>query len=273
MRKFLLAFAILNTILANAIPLRSKLVILDGKQYPYSMGIDGFVLGFTQVYSPDEAIAMFGEIGEHGAMVLATKEFAATHSQEEMCSINGVVQLSITERTMDILRIINRHFTYLGIPLLLLIFAVASLFIGYDGNNQQCKKNNNSASLGKRAVECLIDSLLFLFPTIYYCYLCMVYWPFVVGPFYAPFLYVLFVFCIIRFSYYYFFELFFARTPGKFICRTQVVSNSTTLWAKSIAIRSLCRFIPFNEYSFLYNINRRCFWHDTLSETKVNNTK
>lgn len=74
---------------------------------------------------------------------------------------------------------------------------------------------------------------------------------------------------IILFLYYFIFEILFRKTLGKFITGLIVVSvNDTSLTAKDLFIRTLCRFIPFNFLSFLFTSNQQ-FWHDNISNTAV----
>ena len=68
-------------------------------------------------------------------------------------------------------------------------------------------------------------------------------------------------------SYYVIFEHVFGKTPGKFITRTHVATESgqrPTL--QNIIGRSLCRLIPFDNFSFLFSSTG---WHDSISKTCV----
>ncbi|WP_293870651.1 RDD family protein [Flavobacterium sp.] len=68
--------------------------------------------------------------------------------------------------------------------------------------------------------------------------------------------------------YYNFFEIFFAKTFGKFITQTVVVDiNGDKPHHETILIRSLCRLIPFEILSFITMPARG--WHDSLSKTYV----
>lgn len=72
----------------------------------------------------------------------------------------------------------------------------------------------------------------------------------------------------ISFMFYTFFELIFKKTPAKFITRTHVVSDDgSTPSILQIATRSLCRLIPLEEISFLFNEYQG--WHDRFSNTVV----
>lgn len=65
-------------------------------------------------------------------------------------------------------------------------------------------------------------------------------------------------------------EFIFGRTMGKFITKTKV----TTLDGKKpsfkvIFIRTLCRFIPFEAFSFFGGNGKPRGWHDRISNSKV----
>ena len=58
------------------------------------------------------------------------------------------------------------------------------------------------------------------------------------------------------------------RTIAKYITQTKVVmEDGTTPKASDIVLRSLCRLIPFNVFSFLGAEGRG--WHDSISNTYV----
>jgi uncharacterized RDD family membrane protein YckC len=73
---------------------------------------------------------------------------------------------------------------------------------------------------------------------------------------------------IVLSGYYIFFEGVFGQTPGKMITGTKVVTeNGEKPTIEMIMTRTLCRFIPFEAFSFL-NSNA-IGWHDSLSKTRV----
>ncbi len=75
--------------------------------------------------------------------------------------------------------------------------------------------------------------------------------------------------CVTLF-YYNVFEIFSARTIGKFITQTIVVDeNGEKPNHERILVRSLCRLIPFEMFSFLGMPARG--WHDSISKTYVVN--
>ena len=68
--------------------------------------------------------------------------------------------------------------------------------------------------------------------------------------------------------YFTLFEYKKGQTLGKLITRTKVVTiNGNAPNFPAILIRTLCRFIPLEAFSFL--ISNKSGWHDNLSNTKV----
>lgn len=73
---------------------------------------------------------------------------------------------------------------------------------------------------------------------------------------------------IVTFLYYYLTEQYFSRTIAKLITHTIVVNaDGSKPSAKSFFIRTCCRFIPFEVFSF-FGISSRG-WHDVFSKTYV----
>lgn len=77
------------------------------------------------------------------------------------------------------------------------------------------------------------------------------------------------------FLYYFICEYLWSKTLGKKICGTKVATlDGSKPSAKTVAIRTLCRIIPFNFISFFFtdrdeNGNKTRMWHDILSHTRV----
>ena len=70
--------------------------------------------------------------------------------------------------------------------------------------------------------------------------------------------------------YYSLFETLTGRTPAKYITKTKVINQEGEKPDfYTIFIRSLCRFIPFDALSFL--LSEDSGWHDRLSKTRVVN--
>lgn len=68
--------------------------------------------------------------------------------------------------------------------------------------------------------------------------------------------------------YYTTFEALTGRTIAKYITKTKVINeNGEKPDFKTIFLRSLCRFIPFEAFSFLGSDNSG--WHDKFTKTKV----
>jgi uncharacterized RDD family membrane protein YckC len=77
-----------------------------------------------------------------------------------------------------------------------------------------------------------------------------------------------FSYFIIAGFYYYLTELYFARSIAKFLTQTYVIlKDGSKPKYNSILKRTLCRFIPFEIFSFLGDTARG--WHDSMSETYV----
>lgn len=68
--------------------------------------------------------------------------------------------------------------------------------------------------------------------------------------------------------YYTTFESLTGRSLGKYITKTKVVTeDGEKPEFRTILIRSLCRYVPFNAFSFLNS--EASGWHDQWSKTKV----
>lgn len=73
---------------------------------------------------------------------------------------------------------------------------------------------------------------------------------------------------IVAFLYYYLTEQYFSRTIAKLITHTLVVNaDGSKPTARMFFLRSCCRFIPFEAFSFLGIVPRG--WHDSFSKTYV----
>jgi uncharacterized RDD family membrane protein YckC len=70
--------------------------------------------------------------------------------------------------------------------------------------------------------------------------------------------------------YYIIFEVTTGRSIAKYITKTKVVTEIGEKPAfNMILVRTICRFIPFEVISILFN-DGSC-WHDSISKTKVGN--
>ena len=68
--------------------------------------------------------------------------------------------------------------------------------------------------------------------------------------------------------YYFIFEILSQKTLGKYVTNTKVVMyNGDVPTPKVVLIRTLCRLIPFDAFSFLGTKGKG--WHDSISKTYV----
>lgn len=71
-------------------------------------------------------------------------------------------------------------------------------------------------------------------------------------------------------GFYLFFEGIWGKTPGKFVLGTMVLTGAGKRPSFNVVmIRTLCRFIPLEQLSFLGDEG----WHDMISDTKVVRTR
>jgi uncharacterized RDD family membrane protein YckC len=78
------------------------------------------------------------------------------------------------------------------------------------------------------------------------------------------------LFLVFYLLYFTLFELYTGKTIGKFITKTHVVTEEgEKLDFKTAFVRSLCRIIPFDAFSYLGG--KAVGWHDTISKTRVIN--
>jgi hypothetical protein len=80
----------------------------------------------------------------------------------------------------------------------------------------------------------------------------------------VPFMILLLVF-LNFFLYFFLSEVVFRQTLGKMITRSCVVTNGIEFSNGRMFLRTLCRLIPFDRFSFLFGAN----WHDRASSTAV----
>ena len=73
---------------------------------------------------------------------------------------------------------------------------------------------------------------------------------------------------VVILGYYAVMEAAFGRTVGKFVTGTKVItSDGGKPTPGQSVLRTLCRLIPFEPFSFLGSANRG--WHDSLTKTWV----
>ena len=120
------------------------------------------------------------------------------------------------------------------------------------------------ASKGTRFVNFLLDSIIFVLLHIIHI---LIFGDWIQALLGKDFLNNFIYFLLEYFLYYFIFELAFSRTPGKILTGTKVIDeNEKKPSFKTILIRSVCRLIPFDNFSFL--VAERG-WHDSISKTDV----
>lgn len=78
-------------------------------------------------------------------------------------------------------------------------------------------------------------------------------------------LYLLYALFFSRFLYYIFFEGTYNATPAKFLTETVVIKKEGPVTIKTIILRTMIRFVPFEPFSFLGHGR----WHEHWSSTLV----
>jgi uncharacterized RDD family membrane protein YckC len=75
--------------------------------------------------------------------------------------------------------------------------------------------------------------------------------------------------CLLVLVYFVSQEILWGRTIGKFVTGTKVVAmDGSDCTVTQVVGRTLCRFIPFEPFSFLFN-RYPVGWHDKFSGTRV----
>ena len=142
---------------------------------------------------------------------------------------------------------------------------------------EQVNKNIlfNTASLSKRFINYLLDTVLFVIfgvvLIVLFQFLLAIVSPSLLSVFQEEnvLLNYAMAYTVIT-IYYVIFEYSTGRSVAKFITKTKVVNmQGEQPGFRTIFIRTLCRFIPFEAFSFLGE--SKTGWHDTLSKTRVIN--
>jgi uncharacterized RDD family membrane protein YckC len=131
----------------------------------------------------------------------------------------------------------------------------------------------NTATQGQRFINYLIDSIAYLFIALLMGFII----GFVMGmlnvgdyldhP--SADLYAQLLSYVLMFFFYFLWENHTQKTPGKYVTKTRTVTkDGLRPDTRTILIRTLCRFIPFDNLSFLIGKNP-IGWHDRLSKTIV----
>ncbi len=127
------------------------------------------------------------------------------------------------------------------------------------------------ASTGQRFANFILDSIfIYIFAFLLGAFLVIIDMNFILEIYSEFWLGVL-----IYLTYFVNFEMFFnGRTPAKIITRTRAIKNDgSKLTFGSAFGRTLCRYIPFEVFSFLGDKGRPIGWHDSIPNTIVISTR
>lgn len=134
-------------------------------------------------------------------------------------------------------------------------------------HTEQKNPDENLASQGKRFANMLIDVVCYYVLAFIVVFILMLIGVFDDEPSKA-------VSYLITFSsmwlYFTVMEASFGKTVGKLVTKTRVVDEEgNSLDFGKATVRSLCRLIPFDAFSYLSS--RPVGWHDSISRTRVIN--
>lgn len=153
--------------------------------------------------------------------------------------------------------------------------------LGLKVEGEQSKKDLfisiDTANVGQRFFNHLIDSFFYLLFTFIFTFILGVILAIVAPSFIESLdknsIILNYILAFLSFIVYYtLFEFIWGRTPAKFITGTIVVDEDGEIPAFGrVLLRTICRFIPFEAFSFLGN--NAVGWHDRISKTRVINVK
>ncbi len=132
-------------------------------------------------------------------------------------------------------------------------------------NEQQIKIESNVANSMLRLVNFLVDAISYL---VLFFIIAGTIGLLLAGTDQVILGFINFVLLItLYFTYYIVLEVKLGKTLGKMLTKTMVVkSNGESPTSTDIFIRTLCRFIPFDQFSYIFTKNG---FHDYLSKTTV----
>ena len=129
-------------------------------------------------------------------------------------------------------------------------------------------ERNKNQNLNNKSVSSLIRFVNFIIDTIIWyiiAFIVMILLVIISGEFSKLMGYA--ILFVIFFCYYYIMEAIYQKTVAKFITKTKVVTKNEDKPNKvDIFARTFCRFIPFDQISFLFTRNG---FHDRFSSTQV----
>lgn len=271
--------------LASAGDSSQPLIVLDGvPMVHYTIdSIDKDRIAQITILQTDVATKIYGEQGKNGAIIITTRDFVLQSGDSALIhAATDTLQARTNSKQED------RAATY---RVRLILFLVVLLGIGwvvllpiilliYDRRRGE---KVSPAPLYVRVGEYLWDKIIV---QILQSGMSLFYLIEIVAngdlpepqlTYFILFLQLFVMACslAIFFTYYYVCEYSWGKTLGKKICRTMVVNEDGSRPTRNaIAIRTLCRLIPFDSISFLFtdvdeNGNMTRMWHDILSHTRV----
>ncbi|MEP7320040.1 MAG: RDD family protein [Panacibacter sp.] len=121
----------------------------------------------------------------------------------------------------------------------------------------------NKVGLGSRVINFLVDTAIIFIIT----YIVNSVWVFYALYYHVFYLQFSYIFLLVQFVYYFFFELIFSRTPGKWLSYSRVVNKTGGRPAfLQILLRSLTRLLPIDCFFIPFVENTL---HDYISKTEV----
>ena len=283
-----LIFTILCCIplLASADDSSKPLIVLDGMpMLDYTIdSIDKDNIAKVTILKTDIATKIYGEQGKYGVIVVTSRDYLSqsgdsawtntttTDSESSQTKSNQEDQITAKQAVWIILFIVLFFICVTFLPPVILLL--------YDRRRGQ---QVSPAPLYVRFGENLWDSIALQILQLWISALYLIgeltnsFLPVPQFQYFSLFFYLFCLTCYIAvfFFYYYICEYKWGKTLGKKICRTIVVNEDGTKPTRNaIAIRTLCRLIPFDSISFLFsdvdeNGNMTRMWHDILSHTRV----
>ena len=262
------------------------LIVVDGEpMLNYTIdSIDQDNIEQMTILKTDIATKTYGEQGKNGVLAVTTKKY----TKDLLLELDKIkdkeedgLQHTLYELVDSSLKALFILFYLLGvlfIQAIIPMIIIAVIFMSRDKYYKRHLVEPVIVPLTLRFSEHLIDTLVSIILTMGFlvCVLCIV--AIVSGcELTNEITLELMALCEVPpfFLYYFICEFLWGKTLGKKICGTKVVTlDGSKPSAKTVAIRTFCRIIPFNFISFFFtdkdeNGNMTRMWHDILSHTRV----
>lgn len=248
----------------------SPLIIYDGEVFHGSLE-DVDTTSLARIARIDSLLAMqvYGELGKNGAIILVSEDYLHPNIFVQIRKANISTKICLCSAVC---------LTIILLFLLALTIRknkiVTRGLIKVDNHEITFRPN---ASILTRILGGLIDGMI-ISPGILLVFFWQLFGPLLLcdkGLFYLFSITWLIFAVVLGFSYSFFAELLFAKTLGKWICGTRVVTESgSPLSAKTVARRTWGRLAPNDTISFLFvepdiTGKHTYFYHDLVSDTRV----